>query len=188
MSPTPSLHPGAQGTVALDPLTGKAKSPPFVLSVPSQAAGASKVFFDLWNGSTVPLVLGKLVGIKDGSVAVTGVVAVKLIATRTSAIGTGGTAAVAESATVTDSVISATDPSVALPSGVTARSAPSGGATAGAVLGEAEIFPEETSDQYLPVDLVPADTIIPAGTGIRVIQGAVASVGNIGFRADIAIG
>jgi len=161
----------------------------FCLYVPAQAAGSNKVYLDLWNGSAGPLLLKALRGVKDGSVAVTGTLGVKLFTTRTTAIGTGGTAAVAESATLTATVIAALDPSIALPDGISARSAPSGGATAGAVLCERNIFTEETNvANYEPLSLLPAPLIIPAGTGIRVVQGAVASVGNIAFSAVFALG
>ncbi len=48
--------------------------------------------------------------------------------------------------------------------------------------------PEETNDQYQPSDLIYGPVLVPAGTGIRVVQGAVASVGNIGFNARFALG
>ncbi len=117
----------------------------------------------------------------------TGALSVKLIATRTTAVGTGGTAAVAEGTDPTVAALSMTDQST-LPSGISARAAPSGGATAGAVIGEGEVFPEETNDVYTPSDLIQAPVLVPANTGIRVVQGAVASVGNIGFNAVLGVG
>lgn len=160
---------------------------PSRLTVPAQAAGASKVYFDLWNGSAFPMVLWSLAAIKDGSVAVTGVVSVQLFLTRTSTVGTGGTPAVAEGADPTVPAITKGDSGITL-TGVSARAAPGGGATAGAVIGERQVFPEETAAEYRHPDWCSGGAIIiPAGTGIRVVQGAVASVGNTGFEATFAL-
>jgi hypothetical protein len=185
----PSLSPGVKGTVEIDPITGQASGRgKIVLHVPALAAGANKVMLDLWNGSTVPLVLRTLKAIKDGSVAVTGALSEKFIATRTSAVGTGGTAAVAEGTDPTVPALSLSDPAGALPSGVSARAAPAGGATAGAVLSEGHVFPEETNDSMVPSDLIYTPIVIPPGTGFRVVQGAVASVGNTAFNAVMDYG
>lgn len=158
---------------------------PSRLFVPAQAVGASKVFFDLWNGSPYPMVLRSVIAVKDGSVAVTGVVADKLFLTRTSTIGTGGTAAVAEGTDTTVPALTRGDTGIDI-SLVTARAAPAGGATAGAVIAERQIFPEETAAEYGDKDFLLGDddaVIVPPGTGVRVVQGTVASVGNIGFAA-----
>jgi hypothetical protein len=71
---------------------------------------------------------------------------------------------------------------------MSARLTPTGGATAGAILAYRSYFSEETNaGTYTPIDLVasPAQSFAPIvmcpGTGIRGLQGAVASVGNIGF-------
>ena len=77
---------------------------------------------------------------------------------------------------------------------ITARLTPSGGATAGAVISFRSLFTEETGGgTYTPaLDMVLASPmltlaglqpaiIVPQGTGVRVVQGSVASVGNIGF-------
>jgi hypothetical protein len=158
---------------------------------PSVAVGANLVFLDLWNGSSDLLMqIGQVVPIADGSVAVVGTLGVNLFLTRTTAIGTGGTAAVAESTALTATpAISKIDPrSPTLPATITARASPTGGGTAGAVIGFDSRFSEETAfPTYIRNDLLSltgapvSPLIVPAGTGIRVIQGAVASVGNIAF-------
>lgn len=162
------------------------------LFIPAQAAGASLVYFDLWNTPTSAygnLKIHSIVPIISGAVAVTGVVAVDLFLTRTTAVGTGGTAATSEGTSLTAATFSSFDCSspIALAQ-ISARLTPSGGATAGAVLSYRSVFTEETnSAAYALIDMVnpPAQAFsnvpIPQGSGIRVVQGSVASVGNIGF-------
>lgn len=164
------------------------------LFVPAQAVGASKVFFDLFNatGSGKSMRVLSLVPIVSGAVAVTGVVAVDLFLTRTTSVGTGGTAATAEGSSLTAATISKVDPAdAALPAQVTARAAPAGGAAAGAVLAQESLFTEETNaGTYLATlcDFIrriggPAapPLVVPENSGLRIIQGGAASVGNIGF-------
>lgn len=169
----------------------KGTVPTYRVFIPAGAAGASKVYFDLFNatGSGLTLRVLSLRAVKDGSVAVTGVVSVKLHLTRTTAVGTGGTAATLEGTSLTAAAISKMDPAnAALSANVTARSAPAGGATAGAVICERHIFAEEANaSNYDAVEFLNPNTddiqplIIPANTGIRIVQGTAASVGNIGF-------
>lgn len=164
----------------------------YKLFVPSQAVGASLVYFDLFNpaGSGKAMNLLSVIPIVSGAVAVTGVVAVDLFLTRTTAVGTGGTAATIEGTSLTAMTISALDSDEVVKAGqVSARLTPSGGATAGAVLSWRSVFSEETNaGTYIQIvdmvrggnnDLNPVP--IKGGTGIRVVQGSVASVGNIGF-------
>lgn len=167
-------------------------APAYTLFVPSQAAGANKVYFDLFNasGSGKTLRLKSVEVVKNGSTAVTGTVTVQLFLTRTSAIGTGGTAAVREGTALNAISLNKMNPANAdLPAGVTARTAPTGGATAGAVVAEVHVHPEETNaaSYDLPDFLSPEcwtiqPLIVPENTGVRVVQGTVASVGNIGFN------
>lgn len=169
----------------------KGTVPTYRLFIPAGAAGASKVYFDLFNatGSGLTLRVLSVRAIKDGSVAVTGALSVKLYLTRTTAVGTGGTAATLEGTSLTAATISEMDPAnAALNANVTARLAPTAGATAGAVICERHIFTEETTAaNYDPVEFLNPNTddiqplIVPANTGIRIVQGTVASVGNIGF-------
>jgi hypothetical protein len=157
----------------------------YKLFVPAQAVGASLVYFDLFNvnnGQTLNIV--QCVPIVSGAVAVTGVVAVDLFLTRTTAVGTGGTAATASGTSLTACTISAFDHEQPIDlTRVTARLTPTGGATAGAVLAQCSVFSEETNaGTYTPIDLCRGYRVpVRYGTGIRIVQGAVASVGNIGF-------
>jgi hypothetical protein len=163
----------------------------YKLFVPKQAVGANLVYFDFFNTATSGLTINlwSVVPVVSGAVAVAGVVAVDLLLTRTSAVGTGGTAATAEGSDITAATFSGVDNSQpVLLTQISARLTPTGGATAGAILGYRSVFSEETNaGTYTPVDLVNSPTqgfkavTIRPGTGFRVIQGAVASVGNIGF-------
>lgn len=162
----------------------------YKLFVPTTAAGANKVYFDLWNGSDKAIEVASVVPIASGAVAVVGTLAVDLFLTRTTAIGTGGIGATLEGTVLTAATFTRLDSDgPPLRSGISARFTPAGGATAGAVIGFNSIFTEETAlPTYFRSNMVEAAqpginsvlTIRP-GTGIRVVQGAVASVGNIGF-------
>lgn len=180
--------------VAPLPVAPAGNNPTYRLFVPAQAVGASKVFFDLFNatGSGKTLKVLAVIPIVSGAVAVTGTLAVDLFLTRTTAIGTGGTAATADGTSLTAATLSKMDPAnAALPAGVTARLAPTAGATAGAVIAGESLFTEETnSSTYLSTlfDFIrrmagpgSAPLIVPENSGLRIVQGAVASVGNIGF-------
>lgn len=159
------------------------------LFVPPQAVGANLVYFDLFNatGSNVDLEIMEVFVKVQGSTAVAGTLAVDLYLTRTTAVGTGGTAATQNGATLSAATFSGMDTLMALPPEVTGRLTPAGGATAGAVLSFQSVFTEETSiATYWSHRMIerPADcpgVRVNVGAGIRVVQGAVASVGNIGF-------
>jgi hypothetical protein len=161
----------------------------YMLFIAPQAAGANKVHLDLFNAETTKdIEIVSVQPIMSGAVAVVGTLAVDLYLTRTTAVGTGGTAATAESTSLTNPAISKLDPgSATLPTGVTARAAPGGGATGGAVIAFESMFPEETSvatyfrNNMLKDNFLGTRLIVPPGSGIRVVQGAVASVGNVGF-------
>ena len=165
----------------------------YKLFVPKQAVGANLVYFDLFNAgaSQRPFQVLSVIPIVSGEVAVTGVVAVDLFLTRTSAVGTGGAAATFEGTSLTACTITGYDNSQPLfgSSEVSARLTPAGGATAGAVLSWRSVYTEETnSGAYSQIgDMVrywgsnDPPLLVPRNTGIRVVQGSVASVGNIGF-------
>lgn len=168
------------------------------LTVPSGAAGASKVYFDLFNatGSGNSLRILSAFAFVDLDTAVTGTLGIELHLTRTTAVGTTGTAATLEGTSVTAPNIAKLDPGLAaLNANITARQAPGGGATAGAVLGSRYVFTEETNAgaavaAAIGVEFVRnggADVIVPQNTGLRVVQGTVASVGNIGFEVNFAL-
>ena len=160
--------------------------------VPKQAVGLSLVYFDFWVPTTSPYYfeIMSCLPVISGAVAVSGTVGVDLLLTRTSAVGTGGTAATFNGTDTTALTIASHDNTQALlAADCSARLTPTGGATAGAVLAWRSFFTEETNvaTYILQPDLARADysdvppISIPGGTGIRVVQGAVASVGNIGF-------
>lgn len=166
------------------------------LFLPAVAAGASKVYFDLFNaaGSDKTIHITSVVPVVSGAVAVSGVVSVDLFLTRTTTVGTGGTAATLEGTDVTAATISKVDGgNVAVPATITARLAPAGGAAAGAVLGSGSFFSEETSSaSYNNIDLARINPVsqyitIPEGQGVRVVQGSVASVGNVGFNVTFEL-
>lgn len=161
------------------------------LFIPKQAAGANLVYFDFFNLATsgFNIKVWSVIPVVSGAVAVTGVVGVDLLLTRTTAVGTGGTAATTEGTSITAATFSAFDSQQTINlTQMSARLTPSGGATAGAILAYRSVFTEETSSaSYVPLDMIapPSQIVVPLpifpGTGIQVIQGAVASVGNIGF-------
>lgn len=162
----------------------------YKLFVPIGAAGANKVYFDLWNGSNRNIEVASVVPIASGAAAVVGTLAVDLYLTRTTAVGTGGTGATLEGSALNAATFCRMDANgPPLLTGISARLAPGGGATAGAVVGYNSIFTEETAlPTYFRSNMVEAAQpginsvlTVPPGTGIRVVQGAVASVGNIGF-------
>lgn len=169
----------------------------YKLFLPAVAVGANKVFFDLFNATKdKKLEVVSVTPVVDGSVDVTGALAVNLFLTRTTAVGTGGTAATAEGTALTAATISKLDPSSPnLPTGVTARSGPTGGATAGAVLGFNSMFSEETNaasyNRNNLISVAPeglgARIVVPPSSGVRVVQGAIASVGNIGFEVVFSV-
>lgn len=173
------------------PITIRSDAAAYTVFIPASAAGSNKVFFDLFNatGSGRMLKVKSVRAIKDGSVGVNGALSVKLFLTRTTAIGTGGTAAVENGTSLTVPAISEHDTaSAALPAQITARLAPAGGATADAVIAERHVFTEETNaSTYDRIEFVTPEAVdiqpikIRENEGIRVVQGPVASVGNIGF-------
>lgn len=161
------------------------------LFMPKQAVGANLVYFDFFNaaGSAQRIQLLSVLPIVSGEVAVNGLVAVDLFLTRTTTVGTTGTAADRNGTSLTAATFTGLDTDQPLHASITARLAPGGGAAAGAVISTRSVFTEETSSAtYVPaVDMVrPYVTDIfgiqiKEGSGIRVVQGGVASVGNIGF-------
>ena len=173
-------------------------APVYRLIVPSQAVGANKVFCDLFNatGSGVTLRILSAFCYVDSDTAVTGTLGVEVALTRTSAVGTGGTAATADGTSLTAATISKLDTaSPALSASVTARSAPTAGATAGALLADRWVFTEETSAPAGIAGILGAEFIRNEGaklyvrenTGLRFVQGAVASVGNLAFEITFEV-
>lgn len=156
------------------------------LFIPKQAVGANLVYFDLWNPSnSVDVIVESVKPVVSGQVDVTGILGVDLLLTRTSAVGTGGTAATAEGTGITAMTFTSLDGSQPLNLNLlSARLTPTGGATAGAVISWASVFTEETNAgaYNTPVNMIDYPVTVMKSSGLRVVQGAVASVGNIGFN------
>jgi len=208
-----NVTPGTGATVATQLVSGKeyqvimvampdgniqGSLPQYRLICPSQAVGANKVFLDLFNatGSGVSLRVLSAFCYVDNDTAVTGTLGVEVSLTRTSAVGTGGTAATTNGTALNAITLSAMDTaSAALSASVTARSAPTGGATAGAMVGQRWVFTEETSAPSgiagtLGAEFVRnegADLIVRENSGLRFVQGTVASVGNLAFEITFEV-
>lgn len=172
--------------------------PRYRLVSPSQAVGANKVFIDLFNGagSGGSLRILSAICFVDSDTAVTGTLGVEVNLTRTTAVGTGGTAAVADGTSLTATSITRLDTAdPALNANITARFAPTGGATAGAVLGQRWVFTEETSAPSgiagsIGAEFIRtsgAEIVVREGTGVRFVQGTVASVGNLSFEITFEV-
>lgn len=172
--------------------------PQYRLICPSQAVGASKVFLDLFNatGSGVSIRVLSAFCYVDNDTAVTGTLGVEVNLTRTTAVGTGGTAATLDGTSLTAITFSEMDTAnPALSASITARSAPTAGATAGALLGQRWVFTEETSAPSgiagtLGAEFIRnegADLIVRENSGLRFVQGTVASVGNLSFEITFEV-
>lgn len=167
------------------------------LIVPGSAVGANKVHLDLFNADAALLV--KIVSAKvlpDIDTAVTGVVSPEIALTRTTAVGTGGTAATLDSTSLTAPTIVELDTAnAALDADITARAAPAGGATAGALLGIRHIFTEETNAGAALAAMQGAEFIVNPdypvmlrqNQGVRFVQGAVAGVGTLNFEITFEV-
>lgn len=207
------VTPGSGATVATQLVNGKEyqvvmlagpngqldkSNPAYRLLVPAQAVGANKVFLDFFNatGSGKVVEILSAFAFVDNDTAVTGTLGVEIALTRTTAIGTGGTAATADGTSLTAATISKLDTDyAALPAGITARAAPGGGATAGAWLATRFLFTEETNAASAVAGILGAeyvrnegaDVFVRENSGLRFVQGAVASVGNIAFEITFAL-
>ena len=164
------------------------------LFVPKQAVGANLVYFDVFNAATSGIIVNllRLEPIASGAAAHTGVLSVDLHLTATTAVGTGGTAMTVNGTALDAMTITGQSTKYgAVPPGITGRLTPSGGGTAGKSYAWTTIFTEETgAGTYARGnDMVHMETfgpiIITPGFGFRVVQGAIAATGNIGFNADL---
>lgn len=168
--------------------------------LPPVAVGASKLFGDLFNasGSGKIVEISGIWAIPKSDVAVTGVIAAEIGLYRTSSVGTGGTAHTYNGGTASSShVITPWDTNnAALPAQVTARSAPTGGATISALWWAQYIFTEETNAAtYISAmtNLIPAGGMIGQrltlneGQGLLIKQGTVASVGTLAFLIQMTV-
>jgi hypothetical protein len=172
--------------------------PQYRLICPAQAVGANKVFLDLFNatGSGVTIRVLSAYCFVDNDTAVTGTLGVEINLTRTTAVGTGGTAATADGTALNAMTISKMDTdNAALSASITARSAPTGGATAGALIGRRWVFTEETNASSGIAGTVGAefvrneraDLLVRQNSGLRFVQGTVASVGNLAFEITFEV-
>lgn len=171
--------------------------PTYTLAIPPQAVGASKLHFDLFNGSAAGVV--KVRGIwviVAQDVAVTGLVSVRMDWLRTSAVGTGGTAAAYNGSAIAPNIVPKDTSNAALPAGLTARAAPTGGATSAAWLFPTYHQTEETSmagavsqwENVLPnPERGEQELTLRPGFGLKGVQGAVAGVGTLGFLASFTV-
>ncbi len=173
-------------------------NPVYRLVIPGSAVGANKVHADLFNatGSGVTIKVLSAFCYVDMDTAVTGTVGVEMALTRTTAVGTGGTAAASNGTALNAPSISAFDlAGPALSASITARSGPTAGATAGAVLGLRYLFTEETNAGAALGGLVGAEfvrnegaeVIVRENSGLRFVQGAVASVGTLSFEITFEV-
>lgn len=210
------VTPGSGATVATELINGKEHQvivqadssghivgtlPTYLYATPAAAAGADKLYFDLFNASGS----GKIIDVRGiwciakTDVAVTGAVAVRVDIYRTSAVGTGGTAHSYKSATrdVGGGNICPMDTAnAALPAQITARWLPSGGATISEWMIPTYALGEEaaTSMAYMTQyqNLLPMLTwgqrcALREGQGMLVKQGSVASAGSIGFLVAFTV-
>lgn len=167
--------------------------PTYTWWVPGAAVGASKLYADLFNasGSGKVIEIRGIWAIPKSDVAVTGVVGVEVGLYRTSAVGTGGTAHTYNGgAASTAHVITPWDTNnAALPAQITARAAPAGGATIGALYWAQYVFTEETNaatyigayTNLMPVGTVNQRITLREGQGLLIKQGTVAGVGTLAF-------
>jgi hypothetical protein len=165
---------------------------------PASAVGANKVHCDLFNGSGSGKIM-KILSVfvyPDIDTAVTGTLGAEVALTRTTSVGTGGTAATNDGTSLTAATISRLDTAdPVVPAQITARAAPAGGAAAGAYLGSRWVFTEETNAgssiaANQGADLIRNDgskLIVREGEGVRIVQGAVASVGTLAFEINFAL-
>lgn len=124
--------------------------PTYVWTTPASSADASEDYLDLFNATGSGRIL-RVVGVYllgNIDVVTTDAIAIRVGSFRTSAVGTGGTAFSYQSATrdLAGGSVSPYDTSnAALPSEITGRHLPTGGATAAEWLGYRFTSPDETS-------------------------------------------
>jgi hypothetical protein len=211
-----TVTPGAGATIATELIAGKEHQvivqadssghiigtlPTYLYATPAAAAGASKLYFDLFNASGS----GKIIDVRGiwciakTDVAVTGAVAIRVDIYRTSAAGTGGTAHSYKSPTIDvagGNICPMDTSNAALPAQITARWLPTGGATISEWMIPTYALGEEaaTSMAYMTQyqNLLPNLTwgqrfALREGQGLLVKQGTIASAGSIGFLVAFTV-
>lgn len=171
--------------------------PAWGLVIPPSAVGANKIYFDLFNNAAGTILrLRKLFVIVATDVAVTGTLGVRVDTMRTSAVGTGGTTATTTTnASKTAAAFWPFAGTGTLPSGISCRAIPTGGATDEQWLWPQYLFTEETNAStqmaqffnLLPELTTEQSIELPTGKGLKVIQGTVASVGSLAFLVVFTI-
>lgn len=167
----------------------------YVLTTGEIAGGAGAIMFDIFNatGGQPPLdiLLLGLYAIPKTDVAVTGVVSARFDLMRTKTVGTGGTGySYASPATDALNISPFDSLAGAIPSQITSRQAPSGGATATHWLQSVYMFPEETNAAAITIqnqNLLPDGPqiepfVLHPDQGLVILQGTVASVNSFVFR------
>lgn len=168
--------------------------PTYYWQTPPIPAAANKVYLDLFNavGS------GKIIDIRglwvqpNTTQAVTGTLGVRVDMLRSNTVGTGGSVAAFDAAAIDGAggnIWRADIADAALPAQITARIAPTGGATSNAWLMHFDFFPEETDAgahltsgiNFIPMLNFGKRVVLREGYGIKLVQGPVASVGNASF-------
>ena len=170
--------------------------------VPSSTTAANKLFADIFNpsGSGKIIEIRGLWAIPKSDVAVTGVIAIEILLLRTSAAGTGGTAYTYNGGSAsTAHVITPWDTAnttTLTTSLVTARAAPTGGATISALYWSQYVFTEETNaatyvgayTNLLPIGTVNQRITLNQNEGLLIKEGATASpVGSFAFLGLITV-
>jgi hypothetical protein len=162
----------------------------YILNTGEITSGASKVFADLFNAVTSgSRVIVSGIYIKPKSdVAVTGVVSPKFGFYLTTAIGASGqNVAYASSSATAASIIPLNSEQAPLPTGITARTSPTAGATIAVRLASTFAISEETNadataQQYRNVLKQGTEIVLNPGQGLVVKQGSVASVNDYEFE------
>jgi hypothetical protein len=211
-----TVTPGTGATIATELIAGKEHQvilqadssghiigtlPTYLYATPAAAAGASKLYFDLFNasGSGKTIDVRGIWCIAKTDVAVTGAVAIRVDIYRTSAVGTGGTAHSYKSPTIDvagGNICPMDTSNAALPAQITARWLPTGGATISEWMIPTYALGEEaaTSMAYMTQyqNLLPNLTwgqrfALREGQGLLVKQGTIASAGSIGFLVAFTV-
>lgn len=212
-----TVTPGTGATMATHTPTGSTKEyqafiacdenghleetiPTYTWWLPSQTSAASKSYGDIFNG----VGSGKFIEVRGiwcipkSDVAVTGVTAIGINLMRTSTVGTGGTAHTYNGGTTEAShVITPWDTNnAALPVQITARMAPSAGATTAAFYWAQYFFTEETNaatyigafTNMLPMLHKGQKMTLNEGQGLIIKEnGTISPVGSLGFLTIFTI-
>ena len=170
--------------------------------VPGSAVGASKLYADIYNSSasTGIVEFRGVWAIPKADVANAAVLPIEVGLYRTNAVGTGGAAftyngGTGSSAHVITPLDTSNSSGVFGAAGVSARSAPTGGATITALYWAQYVFLEEISPatyvcamtNLLPQTVVEQGVTLRPGQGMLIKQGAVASTGSVAFLGQFAV-